>query len=89
MKLTKKIPDSNKTEEYYRYYLNKKKITLQPKLTDNSNIFDLKSVTIRHPKTSHKLPKTIKQAEIIGSGENSISPFYRATTKLTKKKKKK
>ena len=39
------------------------KITIQqPKTFENSNIVDVKSVIIEHPKT-HKLSKTTRQAE--------------------------
>ena len=38
-------------------------MTQQPKTFENSNIFDIWSVIIEHPKTSHKLSKTIRQAE--------------------------
>ena len=36
-------------------------ITQQLKLIENSNVIDLKSVTIEHLKTSQKLPKTISK----------------------------
>ena len=32
---------------------------------ENQNIMDIKSVTAEHPKTSHKLFKTIRQAKKI------------------------
>ena len=35
----------------------------QPKTFENPNIADIKSAIIEHPKTSHKLSKTIKQAD--------------------------
>ena len=38
-------------------------MTQQPKTFENSNIFNIWSVIIEHPKTSHKLSKTIRQAE--------------------------
>ena len=42
-----------------------------------------RSVTIEHPKTSHKLSKVIRQAEYVsrasGGGKNSDILFYRET----------
>ena len=38
-------------------------ITQQPNSIENPNIVDVKSSIIEHLKTSHKLSKTIKQAE--------------------------
>ena len=37
--------------------------------TEKPNIVDIKSVNIEHPKTSHKLSKTISQAEKVGSNK--------------------
>ena len=38
-------------------------IARQPKTLENSNINGFKSVTIEHPKTSHKLSNTIRHVE--------------------------
>ena len=38
-------------------------ITQQLKAIENPNNVDIKSIIIEHPKTSHKLSKTISQAE--------------------------
>ena len=38
-------------------------IAQQPETLENSNIIGFKSVTIDHPKTSHKLSKTIRHVE--------------------------
>ena len=46
--------------------------------TKNTNIVDIKSVIIEHPKTSHKLSKTIKQAEKVRSN----SSLYNNTKKM-------
>ena len=59
-------------------------ITQQPKLIKSPKIIDPKSVTIKHLKTSHKLPKTIKQSEIVRSGKNQTTPLYSETTKREK-----
>ena len=37
------------------------KNTHQPKVLENPNIIDIKAVTIKHPKSSCKLSKTIRQ----------------------------
>ena len=64
-------------------------ITQQPNLIENSNVIELKSVTLEHPKTSHKLSKTIKQAkkfsEIVGACKHSTSLLYREITKHEKR----
>ena len=59
-------------------------VTQQPKLLENSNT-DLKSVATEHPKTSHNLPKAIKQAEIVGSSLSSTTSLYSETTEHEKK----
>ena len=60
-------------------------ITQKPKSVESPNIIDVKSVTIEHPKTSHKLSKTIRQgikgSQVAGSGKSS-SPLYSKATKL-------
>ena len=45
-------------------------ITYQPNTFENSNIVDIKSSLIGHPKTPHKLSKTIIQAEKLGSNSS-------------------
>ena len=40
-----------------------KVITQQPKPLESPNIIDIKSVTIKHPNTSHKLSNTLRQAK--------------------------
>lgn len=44
----------------------------------------MKSHTIEHPKTSHKLFKTVRQAKKVVSGKNFLSPLY---SKITKREK--
>ena len=55
-------------------------ITQQPKTIEISNIVDIKSVNTDHPKNSHKLSKTIRQAEKVsqesGAAKNSDSSSY-------------
>ena len=70
--INKKITDPRNTKEHYRSFIWKKNwksvkqseiTTYQPKTFENPNIVDIKSVITEHPKTSHKLSKTIRQAE--------------------------
>ena len=74
-KLIEKIPDPRNAKDHYQL---SKIITYQPKTFENSNIADVKSVITEHPKTSHKLSKTIRQAEKVGSN----SPLYSDTEKV-------
>ena len=72
-KLIVKKADPSNAKEYYNSYLKEKKnaklvkglkiIIQQLKATENPNIVDIKSVIIEHPKTSHKLTPTIRQAK--------------------------
>ena len=53
-------------------------ITQQLKAIENLNIVDIKCNTIEHPKTSHKLSKTVRQAEKasqVGSGKVLIARY--------------
>ena len=62
-------------------------ITQQPNTFENPNIFDIRSVIIKHLKTSCKLSKTKRQAEKVSqvdSGERSNSPLYSETKKEKK-----
>ena len=75
-KLIEKIPDSHNAKEHYqeRKTHNQEKkteiITYQPNTFENSDIVDIKSSLIGHPKTPHKLSKTIIQAEKLGSNSS-------------------
>ena len=57
-----------------------KLITQQSKTLEKPDIADIKSVITEHPKTSHKLSKTIRQAEkvsqVSGADKNSDSSLY-------------
>ena len=83
-KLTEKLPDPLNTKEHCQLFLRKKNtkpakrakiITHQPKSIESPNVVDIKSFTIEHPETSHKLPKTIRRGknvfQVVGAGENS------------------
>ena len=53
-------------------------ITRQPKTLKNPNIIDIKLVIIEHPKSCHKLSKTIRQAKKVSQAgackkSNSLS----------------
>ena len=72
-KLTVKLPDPRNAKEHYQSFIRKKNtklvkqseiITQLPKTFENSNIVDIKSVIIAHPKTLHKLPKTIRHKKV-------------------------
>ena len=57
-------------------------ITQQLKAIENPNNVDIKSIIIEHPKTSHKLSKTIRQtdkASQVGFRKSSNSPLCSKT----------
>ena len=45
----------------------------KPKTFENPNIVDIKSIVTEHPKTSHTLSKTIRQADKVGSNSSLYS----------------
>ena len=70
MKLLRKNPDAINAKAYYLSYLKKKSTKLvkrskintqQQKALENQDILDIKTVIIKHSKTSHKLSKAISQ----------------------------
>ena len=76
------MPDPRNAKEHYQSFIRKKNtksvkqseiITYQPKTFENRNIADIKSVITKHPKTSHKLFKTIRQAEKVDSNSSLCS----------------
>ena len=75
-KLIEKISNSHNAKEHYQerksHNLKKKTeiITYQPNTFENSNIVHIKSSLIGHPKTPHKLSRTIIQAEKLGSNSS-------------------
>ena len=50
-----------------------------------TKIFDIKSVITEHPQTSHKLCKTIRQAEKIGSNSSLYSDTMKRENSLNEK----
>ena len=82
-KLLEKLPDPSNYKEHYESFLGKKSrkslkqseiITYQPK---TFYTVDIKSDITEHPKSSQKLPKTIRKAE----KEDSNSSLYSDTEK--------
>ena len=81
-KLIEKIPDPCNAKEHYQSFIrkkNKKKIvkqseliTYQPKTFENAITVYIKSVITKHPKISHKLSKTIRQAKKVGFNSSSF-----------------
>ena len=64
IKLIEKIAHPRNAKKHYQSFIIKKNtksvkqskvITQQPKAFENPNIFDIKSVILEHPKSSHKL----------------------------------
>ena len=57
----------------------------QAKTTENPNIVDIRSAIIKHLKTSHKLPKSIKQAkkvsQVSGAGKDFERTLYSEASK--------
>ena len=62
-----------------------KVITQQPKTKENSNIIDIKSITVEHPKTSCKLSKITRQTKNV----STICPWYKEKAKKWWNKKQK
>ena len=78
-KLIEKIPDCCNAKEHCQLFIKKKNtkfeeqseiVTYQPKTFENPNIVDIKPIITAHPKTLHKLSKTIKQPERVGSNSS-------------------
>ena len=55
--------------------------TKKKKKKENPKVVEIKSVFIEHPKTSHKLSKTITQAKKVGAVKNSDCPLHSETKK--------
>ena len=78
-KLMKNVPDLCNAKEHYKLFLRKKNrksvkqskiITYEPKTFDT---VDIKSDITEHPKTSHKLFKTIRKGEKVDSSDSLYS----------------
>ena len=88
-KVIEKISDPCHVKEDYQSFIRKKNtksikeskvITQQLKTFENPSDVNIKSVIIEHTKTSHKLSKTIRQAERV-SQVGSNSSLYSDTKK--------
>ena len=92
-KLIEKMPDPRNAEEHsiickkekHKLIKTIKNYFYQPKILENSNIVYMNIVIAEHPKISHKLSKTIRQAEKVGS--NSSSYTIKSANFLNEKKK--
>ena len=82
--LTEKVPDPRNAKEHYQSFIRKKNIKLvkqskiithQRKTFENPNILDTKSVIVEHPKTSHRLSKTVRRAEKVSQLGYNISLY--------------
>ena len=96
-KLVEKKPDPCNAKERYQSFLRKKNrksvkqseiITCQPKTLENLNIVDIKSIITEHPKTSHKLFKTIGKDKKVSSNSSLYSDTKRRENFLNEKNKK-
>ena len=85
-KLIKNIPDPRNAKEHYKSFILKESrksakqsetIIYQPRTIKNPDIVDIKSIITEHPKNSHKLSRTIRQAEKVVSN----SSLYKDTEK--------
>ena len=77
----KKILDPRNAEEHQSFLRKKNRksakqsdiITYQPKTFENPSIVDVKSVITEHSKNLHKLSKTIRKSEKLGSNSSLYS----------------
>ena len=63
-------------------------ITYKPRTFQNPNIVDTKSFITEHPKTLHKLSKTIRETEKVGSNSSLYSDTRKSENFLNEKNKK-
>ena len=89
------MPDPRNAKEHYQLFVRKKNtksvkeseiITYYPKNFENPNIVDINSVITKFPKTSHKLCKTIRQAEKVGPNSSLYSNTRQSKNFLNEKK---
>ena len=93
-KLIEKILDPCNAKEHYQSSIRKKNlnsvkeseiITYHAKTFENPNFVDIKLVIIEHPKTLHKLYKTVRQAEKVGTNSLLYSDTKKSKIFLNKK----
>ena len=88
--INRKMLATSNAKEHYDFYLKRKNTksvkrskVISQQLKSIENIVDIKSVVIKHPKTSQKFSKT-KQVSQVGYGKTSNSPLYSKTKKSEK-----
>ena len=75
-KLIEKVPDPRNAKEHYESLLKKKnkKLVKQSEIITykrkNFDTVDIKSDITEHPKTSHKLSKTLRETEKVSSNSS-------------------
>ena len=82
--LIKKILDPRNAKKHFQSFIRKKKRKSVKKIKNNYYV-DIKSVLTVHPQTSHKLSKTIRQAEKWGSSSSLYSDTQKGENFLNKK----
>ena len=79
LEITRKVPDPCIAKEQYETFLKQKNRTSVKQSEVNSekpktfDTVDIKSVITEHPKTLHKLCKTIRKGEKVDSNSSSYS----------------
>ena len=90
-KLIEKVLDPYNAKQHYQSFIRRKNrksikqtkiITYQPKTFEKPNPVDIKSVITEHPKTSHKLSKTLREVEKEGSNSSLYSENFLNEKKL-------
>ena len=95
-KLIEKILDPRSAKQHYQSFIRRKNrksvkqskiITYQPKTFEKPNSVDIKSVITEHPKTSHKLSKTLREVEKEGCNSSLYSEKFlnEKNLKITKR----
>ena len=83
-KLKEKVPDPHNAKQHYQLFVRRKsRKSVKPskiKTFENPNLVDIKSIITEHPKASHKLSKTIRQAGKVGSNSSSYSDTRKVKT---------
>ena len=83
-KLKEKVPDPHNAKQHYQLFVRRKsRKSVKPskiKTFENPNLVDIKPIITEHPKASHKLSKTIRQAGKVGSNSSSYSDTRKVKT---------
>ena len=92
--INRKTPDPHNADEYYQLFSRKKKrnsvkqieiIIYQRKTFENPNTVDIRLIITKYPNISHKLPKTIRQAEKVVFNSSLHNNRKKTETCLNKK----